>query len=170
MKKYLALGMVGALSLSIFASGGTASAESVEDQLTENFTINWDEIWENTNTDDLKEEVEFGTNSLSRSMDSLAIAKTALSLESDGYVLSTGTTKGRILTTTTSATTSIRDVANSFQKDGGKRMAVGTFTATSTARMGNTPGVVSPYTGLTLHTATDNGKLYQTSTGRTIAY
>lgn len=167
MNKILGFGVAGFLSISVFLNGGTASAQTTDEQITENFSIDWDDVWENA--DNLNPEVNFGVvDSQSRSLGSLATGSTAVSL-SGTAVLSTGKSKGRLLTTVTSATTSLRDVANGITSNGGKRMAVGTFTATSTTRLANTSGK-SPFTGVTIHTATDSGKLYSSTTGNTKAY
>ncbi|MEK4967509.1 hypothetical protein MKX29_07440 [Cytobacillus sp. FSL R7-0696] len=170
--KALTIGLASVFSLSIFTNGGQASAQSMDEQLTENHTVNWEEIW--SNVGDYSEEVEFGNVSPHEggiellSMGSLATGSTAVSL-SGSTVKSTGKSKGRILTTVTSATTSLRDIAKGYTSQGGKRMAVGTFTANSTTTLGNSKGK-SPFTGVTVHTATDNGKLYSSQTGNTKSY
>lgn len=167
MNKILGFGIAGFLSMSLFLNENTTLAQTMDEQTTEDFSINWDDVWENA--DDLDSEVDFGVvNSQSRKRGPLAKGSTKVSL-SGKSVVSTGKSKGRILTTVTSATTSLRDVAYGITSNGGKRMAVGTFTATSTTRLANTSGK-SPFRGITIHTATDNGKLYSSSTGNTKAY
>lgn len=167
MKKLLTFGLVGALTASIFMGSGSASAQTAEEQMTENYTINWDSVW--SNLANFGGEVDFGTAASTGSgIGSLAKGSTAVSL-SGSTVSSTGKTTGRVLSTVTSATTSLRDVARAVTAKGGKRMAVGTFTATSKASLGNSTGK-SPFTGVTVHTATDSGKLYSSNTGNTKAY
>ncbi|MGI8382534.1 hypothetical protein ACR0S4_28615 [Priestia megaterium] len=171
MKKLLIFGLVSALSASVFMGGGNASAQTSAEQMTEDYTINWDSVWDNLDT--YKEEVNFGNasdpSSVSASgLGSLATGSTGLSSTSTA-VTSTGKTKGRVLSTYTSATTSVRDIVHAVTSNGGKRMAVGTFTATSKASIGNFSGK-TPFSGVTVHTATSKGKIYSSNTGNTKAF
>lgn len=175
MKKLPLFVLTGALSLSVFLGGGNVSAQTSEQGqlLTEQHTINWEQLWDNSSL--LPKTTSIGVANVSSpgaiqlaSYGSLATGSTAVSGTSSA-VKSTGKTTGKVVTTVVSATTSLRDVAHGITSQGGKRMAVAKFTATSTTELANTTGS-TPYTGLTVHTATDSGVLYSSATGNTKAF
>lgn len=169
MKKLLTVALTGALVIPAFLGGTNASAQTIEEDLTKDFPIDWEQLWEEVETYD--SETQFGlqtqpSNGISLySYGSLATGSTFVTggLE---VVTSRGKTTGKVALTITSATTSVRDVAYGITSQGGKGMGIGSVTANSTASIMNTTGT-SPFTGLTVHTATSGGQLYSSATGHT---
>lgn len=181
MKKKLFSSLGLALFASVTITAGV-SAETSEDkalqtaeQNTEKFEVNWDKAWENA--DQLNSTTDFGTTNDSSSGKIQAAASSWGSLASgstsvvsdfiSGNVDSTGTSKGKVLTTVTSATTSVRDASTGVSVDGNKSTAVAKFTAESTASISAVSGL---YQGLTVHTATDSGVLYDSRTSDSTYY
>lgn len=100
----------------------------------------------------------------------LASGKTSLSYNKDKKkVTSTGTTKGKIYTTTTSATTSVGTVKGGIAKKGSKAIKLAKFTATSKASM-KKKAKKTKYAGITIHTATYMGSLYERKSGKATSY
>lgn len=100
----------------------------------------------------------------------LASGKTSLSYNKDKKkVTSTGTTKGKIYTTTTSATTSVGTVKGGIAKKGSTAIKLGKFTATSKASM-KKKAKKTKYAGITIHTATYMGSLYERKSGKATSY
>lgn len=150
----------------IFSSGGNVFAAEVDD---ESPSINWEEEWSSVDSDNaISDNANFGSsNPYSRAWGDLASGSTALSSGS-GEVTSTGKTTGKILTTVTTATTSLR-ISGMGYITGSKKIAVGKLTATSEVSTSNPSGSQS-FEGLTLHTATDSGILYEAKTYKTGSY
>ncbi|MET1180643.1 hypothetical protein ABG775_22180 [Peribacillus simplex] len=171
MKKVANLGFALVLGVSPFLMTGNASAEETNEQLTEEYQVNWDDAWEDTEESD--DSVDFGTSSNSNlarasKWGDLASGKTALS-PTTKTITSEGTTKGKIISTVVSATTSIRNANLSLTKNGSKKIAIGKLTATSEAALGRNSSS-NVYTGLTIHTATNSGVLYEARTTKSNAY
>jgi hypothetical protein len=147
------------------AAGNVSAAESNN----ESPTINWDEAWSSVDSDNnISDATTFGTSSNSNgtgfstlSWGSLATGSTALSSGS-GSVTSTGKTTGKVIGTVTSATTSLR-ISGMGYITGPKKTAIGKFTSTSQISTTN-PSGKQTFEGLTVHTATDSGVLYQSRT------
>ena len=148
----------------VFSLGSNVFAAEVNDETP---TINWEEVW---NSVDLEGEpasvIDFGSKSTggisTYSWGDLAKGSTKLSPPTSGKVKSTGKTTGKILTTTVSATTSLRISGMSYIT-GPKKIALGKLTATSEVSTKDSSGNQA-YEGLTLHTATDSGVLYESET------
>ncbi|MDT0150338.1 MULTISPECIES: hypothetical protein [Priestia] len=171
MKKITGLGFACVLLVSPFLATGNVSAAETGKQLTEQYQINWDNAWENS--DASNQSVDFGTSSNSQQISAsgwgdLASGKTVLSATTK-TVSSKGTTKGKILTTVTSATTSLKNISLGLTQNGSKKIAVGKLTATSETSIGRN-SKSNVYTGLTIHTATDSGVLYDSKTTKSNAY
>jgi hypothetical protein len=154
----LSLGIVFAGTSNVFA----AETNSKEP------TINWDNVWESVDSGtQLPSTTNFGSQSpvdgeiSLMAWGDLASGSTALSLDS-GKVKSTGKTKGKVLTTVTSATTSLR-LSGMGYITGPKETAIAKFTATSVVSTNN-PSGTQTFEGLTIHTATDSGVLYEART------
>ncbi|MBO0994149.1 hypothetical protein [Bacillus sp. SD088] len=160
------------LFTSTFLVGGNVFAQTGE-QLTDEYEINWEEVWENT--ENLNASIDFGSVSDPNGITTfakwgeLAEGKTAVSTRSGG-VFSKGTTKGKIISTVVSATTSIKNRRLATGNNGPKKTAIGKFTATSEASVNLAGGGVSPYQGVTIHTATDSGVLYESRTAAMNVY
>lgn len=149
----------------MFSAEDTASAAVTSN---ESPTINWDEAWESVDyNNNISDTTNFGsgsTNSEGISLQAwgdLASGSTSLSSGS-GKVTSTGKTTGKILTTVTSATTSLR-ISGMGYITGPKKTAVGKLTATSVVSTSNPSGSQS-FEALTIHTATNSGVLYEART------
>jgi len=144
--------------------GGNVTAAELEN---ESPTINWDDVWSSIDSNsNLSNSISFGSISTGSDISTfiwgnLADAKTTLSSGS-GEVKSTGITKGKTLLTSTSATTSLR-MSGMGIITGSKGVALGKFTATSEVSTTNPSGLQS-WEGLTIHTATDSGTLYESKT------
>ncbi|SDP17062.1 hypothetical protein [Halobacillus aidingensis] len=172
MKKKFISSMGVALLASAAITTGVGAAESNGEDVTktEKYSINWESEWEKA--EDYGDTVEFGnSNSTSEgefqaaasSWGSLSTGKTDVASNYiTGAVSSTGTSKGKIYTTVTSATTSLKNTSSGYTVNGSKSTAIGKFTAESTAEMGGVFNTV--YSGLTIHTATDSGVLYEART------
>ncbi|MGR9049749.1 hypothetical protein ACQ4XT_14090 [Halobacillus faecis] len=159
-----------AISTGVGAAESTGKDLSEDNQKTQQYTINWESEWEKA--EDLNESVEFGNASATSggqfqgaasSWGSLATGSTNVASDylSDA-VSSTGTSKGKVYTTVTSATTSLKNTSSGYTVNGDKSTAVAKFTAESTAEMIGSFNTV--YSGLTIHTATDSGVLYEART------
>ncbi|MDV2684464.1 hypothetical protein RYX56_08785 [Alkalihalophilus lindianensis] len=169
MKKLSRTLVSSVLFFSILATGTSAMASDAK-ELTENYEIDWSKAWDEVGS--LSDKEEFGSlndpNSFGTySYGNLATGSTALGVSSKG-VTSTGKTKGKVISTVTSATTSLRNVSRGITGTGPKKTAIGKYTATSEYTMGLTRGNV--YTGVTVHTATHTGILYDQKTSASNAY
>lgn len=154
-----------------FSVGDNASAAVTSN---ESSTINWDEVWESVDyNNNISDTINFGsgsTNSEGVSLQAwgdLASGSTKLSSGS-GKITSTGKSKGKILTTVTSATTSLR-ISGMGYITGPKKIAIGKLTATSEVSTSNPSGSQS-FEGLTIHTATNSGVLYEARTHASGSY
>ncbi|UOQ83598.1 hypothetical protein [Gracilibacillus salinarum] len=160
------------VSLTLFSTGVSADTNENE-KLTEEHQINWETEWNSKG--DLDSSIEFGSVSgsggqvSSRSWGSLSTGKTNTSSDYvNNTVTSTGTSKGKVLTTVTSATTSVKDVNTGVSVNGDKSTAIAKFTAESTATI---PAIsLNSYWGLTIHTATDSGILYEARTADSLTH
>lgn len=148
----------------VFSLGSNVFAAEVNDEAP---TINWEETWDSIDSEGEPASVaDFGSKSTggisTYSWGDLAKGSTKLSPPTSGKVTSTGKTTGKILTTTVSATTSLRMSGMSYIT-GPKKIALGKFTATSEVST-NDPKGNQGYEGLTIHTATNSGVLYESKT------
>ncbi|ANB56185.1 hypothetical protein GFC29_2383 [Anoxybacillus sp. B7M1] len=152
------------LTASIIFSG-TGSAFAADEN--EGSTINWDQDWHLVDSGiNIPNEVDFGNLNTEKSFSvaswgDLAKGSTALSADST-KVTSTGKTTGKVWLTVVSATTSLRISGMSYIT-GSKGTAIGKLTATSQVSTSNPSGSQS-FEGLTIHTATDSGILYEART------
>ncbi|CDQ20842.1 hypothetical protein SAMN05192559_10821 [Halobacillus karajensis] len=172
-KLFSSLGI--ALLASVTISAGVSADTDEGEQLTEQHEINWEDAW--SNQKNLDASVEFGNSSETNgdgmarasSWGSLSTGKTDVSSNIiTDKVSSTGTSKGKVYTTTTSATTSLRDVDTGYTVNGDKSIALAKFTAESSAEM--SAASLNVYSGLTIHTATDSGVLYEARTGDSVVH
>lgn len=151
----------------LLSAGGSAYAAETGLVKSESPTIDWDKSWDNVDSGNFHDNVvDFGSSSDgadigARAYGDLATGTTALSSAS-GKVTSTGTSKGKVISTTTSATTSLRMNGLGYIV-GPKKVAVSKFTATSTVSTTNPSGTQS-FEGLTVHSATNSGILYEAKT------
>lgn len=171
MKKVTLLVVGAVFCTGVITSGSTVFASEINEDLTKNYEINWDDAWDDV--DVLDESTNFGSSSDpnsfgTRAYGDLATGNTSLSSTST-LVKSTGTTKGKILSTVTSATTSLRNVSQGYTASGSKKTAVGKFTATSELSLTRAK-TKYVYTGLTIHTATNTGILYDSRTLKSGTY
>lgn len=169
MKKLPKIFVSTVLALSVLTTGTSAFAKD-NTNLTKDYEINWSEAW--NNVDNLNEKQDFGSsndpNSFSiNSYGSLASGSTSLGVSAKG-VTSTGKTKGKVISTVTSATTSLRNLSKGITGTGPKKIAVGKLTATSEYTLPLIRG--NAYTGVTVHTATHSGVLYDAKTSSSNAY
>lgn len=168
MKKIYSL--IGAALLASTIAGGNAYAN--ETPKADN-QFNWDEAWENVenNPDYYPSTVDFveaGSSDPSeiqtRSFSKYATGSTKLRF-SNYYVYSKGITNGQHLWTTTSAYTGLRNVDQGGITVYGKRdTAIAFGDAVSEAKRKYIPLDVNFFTGMTLHTATMNGAIYEKAT------
>lgn len=92
------------------------------------------------------------------------LAKGQSNLSSSGSKINaSGTTKGLKLTTVTSATNSMKNMNTGKIKKGKKKIAVGRATSKSSTSI-NKPKKTRGYGSLTIHTATNQGVLYNRTT------
>ncbi|WP_424475397.1 hypothetical protein [Oceanobacillus kimchii] len=166
MKKVLTIG----LAFSLVVAPLTVSAQTSDEQLTKDHVVNWNNVWEEVDQNQPSQEIDFGSTVDPSSIGvkkwgELSTGKTAMSKNLLKFTAtSTGTSKGKVLTTTTSATTSVRDNNSGKTTNGPKKMAVAKFTAESTASRNYTMGTANSFTGVTIHTATHDGILYDART------
>ncbi|MFC0562358.1 hypothetical protein [Halalkalibacter alkalisediminis] len=170
MKKLLSLGVASILIVSPFISSQSAFAADLNRKVTESYEINWDDAWKNV--DSLNTIEHFGSSNDPNSIGiysygNLASGSTSLGISSQG-VTSTGKTTGKIISTVTSATTSLRNSSQGYGGTGPKKTAIGKLTATSEYTMSVVRGNV--FTGLTVHTATNSGVLYESGTSQSNVY
>lgn len=171
LKKILSLTLATTFLASSFM-GTSASAQSTED-----YKINWDSVWENVET--LSDEVSFGGSNEPAdestitpfSYSTYATGSTSLSKSTaDNTVTSTGKTTGKTSSTTVSATTSIKRGAT-ILGESSKKIAVGKSTATAKFSVTHRSFTgTTPYAGLTVHTATSGGVLYDKASTKSATY
>ncbi|MEF7566045.1 hypothetical protein V4V35_23930 [Bacillus infantis] len=161
---------IGAALLASTIAGGNAYANEPS---TEEYQFNWDEAWDNVEKDPnyYPETVSFvaedngGSGEIrTASFSEYAEGSTALRYY-NLYVYSKGITEGKHLFTTTSAYTGVRNNDVSGIKVYGKKgTAVAFGDAVSEARIKYIPLDVNFFTGMTIHTATMNGNIYEKAT------
>lgn len=169
---------IGAVLLASTITGGNAYAK--ENKNTENveYQFNWDEAWKNIENDPnfYPNTVSFeGTNESSTGIqaagfEEYARGETALRYY-NLYVYSKGTTYGESLWTTTSAYTGLRNVdQGGITTYGAKDTAIAYGNAVSEAKRKYIPLDVNFFTGMTIHTATMNGAIYEKATSDSAWY
>ncbi|KYC86317.1 hypothetical protein B4102_4080 [Heyndrickxia sporothermodurans] len=182
LKKVASLSLAAALTIGIAGIHANASIEvsEVDQNVTENFNPNFDQIYKNVKF--LDKTVNFGYQSgtenlgevstFASSFKKLATGTTNVSLISaSGYqqIQSKATTKGKTLTTTTSATTALY-VDGKKVGQGKKGTAIAKFTAKSTYSTAAGPSYSRKWQGVSVHTATSGGVLYNAETADTYTY
>jgi len=173
MKKIYSLIVVAGLTLTMF--GGSVSAKEVSKK---DHKFNWDEAWENVeiNPEYYPSDISFvgGTGDTSQvqtmSFSEYATGSTALRFY-NYYVYSKGVTKGESLWTTTSAYTGLRNVTQSGITVYGERdTAIAYGDAISEAKRKYIPLDGNFFTGVTVHTATMSGVIYEKATSDSEMY
>lgn len=178
MKKILGLTLATTLIVSPFL-GDSASA-ATPDEITSNYKIDWEKAWENQSS--YNSVIDFGSDS-SNSSDGSGISATATSFDilatgstslakstADNTVTSTGKTTGKNTTTTISATTSLKR-GSTILGQSSKKISVGKTTATAKYSVTHRSFTgTTAYAGLTIHTATNNGILYDAATTKSASY
>ncbi|MDQ0859826.1 hypothetical protein [Bacillus sp. V2I10] len=164
-------GLLGvALLASTIAGGNTyAASKSSSDELK----FNWEEAWENIENDPnyypqtvdfVEEDTSDSSEMRTASFSNYATGTTNLRF-SNYYVYSKGVTNGQHLWTTTSAQTNLRNVdAGYITIKGPRDTAVAFGDAVSEAKKKYIPLDGNFFTGMTLHTATMNGAIYEKAT------
>jgi len=166
-KSLICLGTTVLLLTSAFAESGNVYAKgNNEKKLSETYEINWTEAWEEV--ENLNESTGFGSTNTPGEIGvfaygDLASGSTGVAAATISSVESTGKTTGKILSTVTSATTSIQNVRLDKTVYGSKGIAIGKFTSSSTAAI-NLSSTYSLYVGLSIHTATNSGVLFESKT------
>ncbi|MEB6196917.1 hypothetical protein [Mammaliicoccus sciuri] len=162
-KKLYSIIAVGVLSLTItphITNAESYESKEVDNQITQGFIPNLEEAFNesyNNNSNIIQESYGLKVPVSSIFIKKLAQGKSSLSKKGT-KITSTGTTKGKKLTTITSATTGI-----GLAK--GKKSTSGAYgTAKSTASMKKKKGK-KQYGSVTIHTATNNGALYKGRSG-----
>ncbi|WML39629.1 hypothetical protein RCG19_21035 [Neobacillus sp. OS1-2] len=171
MKKVYSL--IGAALLASTIAGGNAYASENINTANEEYQFNWDEAWANVEKDPnyYPNSVGFeGTVSdnpsgiQTQSFDEYARGTTALRY-ANLYVYSKGITYGESLWTTTSAYTGIKNTDQSNIVTYGKKgTAVAYMNAESEAKRKYMPLDANFFIGMTVHTATMNGAIYEKAT------
>jgi hypothetical protein len=171
MKKVYSL--IGAALLASTIAGGNAYASENSTKANEEYQFNWDEAWENLETDpnyypntvSFEGTVNNGSIGIqAASFDEYAKGSTALRYY-NLYVYSKGVTAGESLWTTTSALTGIKNTDQSnIVTYGPKDTAIAYGDAVSEAKRKYIPLDGDFFIGMTVHTATMNGAIYEKAT------
>lgn len=169
MKKILGLTLATSLFISPLFVQSTFAEEptEIDEDLTNNYTIDWESYWDQQNQNSFEESTE--NDAAAHSFKTLATGSTALSKGSTS-VSTTGKTKGKTLSVFTSVTTSLKR-GNTVLGQSAKKTSVGTATATAsyTVTHRNFNGD-TPYTGLSVHTVAFKGILYDAATATSKNY
>ena len=162
------------LTTTLLGFGGEATfAKNSDRQLTESYQVNWEEIY-SIPEENHSDTITFGSAVNKKSDYStaawgdLATGSTKISFSASG-IKSDGSTKGKVLTTVTSATTSVRNMSTGVIKTGEKGIAIGTLTSSSSVTMSKSSAVTG-YSGRSVHTATNSGVLYEAYTSDANVY
>ncbi|AIG25197.1 hypothetical protein EGH10_07840 [Brevibacillus laterosporus] len=169
MKRIMTVLSLSALLVIPTTGGNVLASESNELSLERNVTENYEVDFEKWPTSDLSSEIELSVNVYTNSFSSqgfdfksLATGKTKLS-SSDSEVKSTGKTKGKTLSTVVSATTGLfKDGESLGESD--KAIAIGKLTATAEKSYFSNKWKKNKFEGVTVHTATYDGVLYDDAT------
>lgn len=139
--------------------------------VTENYQPDFDELFENVDLYPEDSDYDCSKNVTAAKFKGLAKGKTSIKKVKDKKQLirTTGTTKGKVLTTVTSATAALYKGKKLIGK-GKKSTAVGKFTATSKVHTGAGKAKKKVWTGLTAHSATHDGVLWTTSTKKRLTH
>lgn len=178
MKKFFGLTLATALIASPFF--GSSASATTSDELTSNYEIDWEKAW--ANQSNYNSVIDFGTDSsnsaegtgisaAATSFKNLATGTTSLAKSTtDNTVTSTGKTTGKNTTTNISATTSLKR-GSTLLGQSSKKVSVGKITATAKFSVTHRSFTgTTPYAGLTIHTATDSGILYDAATTESANY
>lgn len=168
-KKLYSIIALGVLSLTItpyVTNAESYASKEVDNQITQDFTPNLEQAFNesyNNNSNVIQESYGLKVPVSSIFIKKLAQGKSSLSKKGN-KITSTGTTKGKKLTTITSATTGIGLAKGKLAKQGKKSTSGAYGTAKSTASMKKKKGK-KQYGSVTIHTATNNGALYKGRSG-----
>lgn len=170
MKKILSL--FGAALLALTITGGQSYAA---ERTNEDYQFNWDEAWGKLEKDpnyypqsvDFVVEDDSDNNNIkarSAEFERYATGKTQVRFH-NYYVYSKGTTKGEHLMTTTSAYAGLRNATQSgITVYGVRDTALAFGTAVSEAKKKYIPLDLNLFIGMTVHTATMKGSIYEKAT------
>lgn len=168
-KKLYSIIAVGVLSLTItphITNAESYESKEVDNQITQDFIPDLEQAFNesyNNNSNVIQKSYGLKVPESSIFIKKLAQGKSSLSKKGN-KITSTGTTKGKKLTTITSATTGIGLAKGKLAKQGKKSTSGAYGTAKSTASM-KKKKEKKQYGSVTIHTATNNGALYKGRSG-----